>query len=1124
MENNIKVSVIVPIYNVEEYLEECLDSLVKQTLKGIEVLMIDDGSTDHSASIAKRFDEKYDHFHYFYKENGGLGNARNYAIPYVKGEYLIFLDSDDVVPEDAYKKMYDMAVRTGNDMVIGNVKRFNSSKEWDSGLHKRLFDSTYEHTSIYQKPELVYDTTSWNKLFKTSFYLENNFQFPEKILYEDIPVTIPAHFKANSVSMIDDICYLWRVRDGVSKSITQNRTQIINLQDRIKIMQMVNKYYEENITDEKALYMKDFKWLDIDLKIYINEFLNVDDEYLDYAMDAIAKFLKTIDKKIFDEIRVIDKLKYHYILQGNRTRLLEVLEYEKKAFKSLTISKKGNHYIGNLPFTDINKEDFSFEKQLSNFNPVQVIEQLQWDNHKLNVSGYFYLPKLKSQCDLKADAYLENIHTGEKVPVDLIKKDSKDLTNKFGKKYCRKPIRIARYNYDHCRFNLILDIDELEKLKGVYKVKIHYYNEIIDNTFTLSNNRKTLIRGNYLKYINNKKVFTHFVAGNDLEIFFEDYLEISVNETCDTQLKMNMSDEKIYISNENSNVQEINPSNIFLTQLNNGSNYFYSNRDNEIVYLSLTSQSEYIFKNKELWILDNDSKGAFYIAKYNDTAFVKKMYQQENKLFIHMEVPNVHNKLPKIIFKNEKYNYLVECDLILESTHEDFSTYILELDFENNESVVKNLASGDYKLYIEFDALHTFEIKAFKNQYYSFVNGQYKYLLYIDDASNLTMSSEYTWIKSENTVSKRRLIKKYIYPLFMKRKLQNNVIVFESFWGKQYSCNPKYLYEYIQENYPNMKCVWFLNDERIMVNGNAERVRQGSLQYYKYLATAKYFVNNVNFSAAYKKRTHQIEIQTMHGTPLKTLGLDVKEDFPDDKTRDTFLMKCHRWNHLIVQSDWTAEYTKSCYDFKKDYLRTGYPRNDILFEKNNDEDIACLKEKLGLPVEKKVILYAPTWRRKNYFDMQLDITDMQNKLGDDYILVLRLHHFSVKGLKKEMLNDFVYDFSSYPTIQDLYLISDILITDYSSVMFDYSILKRPMLFFTYDLEDYRDNMRGFNFDFEKVAPGPLLMNSEEVIEHILNIDIISKEYEKKYSAFVQQFTSYENGTASKQITDKLFNK
>ena len=153
--------------------------------------------------------------------------------------------------------------------------------------------------------------------------------------------------------------------------------------------------------------------------------------------------------------------------------------------------------------------------------------------------------------------------------------------------------------------------------------------------------------------------------------------------------------------------------------------------------------------------------------------------------------------------------------------------------------------------------------------------------------------------------------------------------------------------------------------------------------------------------------------------------------------------------------------------------------------------------------------------------MKLDVDDMKEKLSDDYILVLRLHHFSVSGLKDEMLNDFVYNFSSYPSIQELYLVSDILITDYSSVMFDYSILKRPILFFTYDLEEYRDNLRGLNIDFEKVSPGPLLHTYDEILQNILDISKFFDNYAEQYMNFMEMFISYEKGTASKQIFENV---
>ena len=245
-------------------------------------------------------------------------------------------------------------------------------------------------------------------------------------------------------------------------------------------------------------------------------------------------------------------------------------------------------------------------------------------------------------------------------------------------------------------------------------------------------------------------------------------------------------------------------------------------------------------------------------------------------------------------------------------------------------------------------------------------------------------------------------------------------------------------------------------------------------------------------------------------------------DDPDDRER--FLRRRARWDYLVVQSDKASKITASCYAYNKEFLRTGYPRNDILFEKNNKEDIQNLKEKLGIPSDKKVIMYAPTWRKRNYFDIHMDLEDMKNRLGNEYVLLLRIHPFAYGGFDKKILNDFVYNFSTYGSVEELYLVSDIVITDYSSVMFDYTILNRPILFYTYDLEEYRDYLRGFNFDFEHEAPGPLVETYSELVETIRNIDNISKEYDNQLQKFRNKFNEYEHGTASKQIFEKVFKK
>jgi len=193
----------------------------------------------------------------------------------------------------------------------------------------------------------------------------------------------------------------------------------------------------------------------------------------------------------------------------------------------------------------------------------------------------------------------------------------------------------------------------------------------------------------------------------------------------------------------------------------------------------------------------------------------------------------------------------------------------------------------------------------------------------------------------------------------------------------------------------------------------------------------------------------------------------------------------------------------------------------VLFAKNNEKDITDIKKKLGISPEKKVIMYAPTWRVRNQFNMKIDIQELKKQIQDDYVLMLRIHPFAVKGLKEDLLDEFVINVSNYPSVEELYLASDIVITDYSSVMFDYAILNRPMLFFTYDLEDYRDTLRGFNFDFVAEAPGPLLKTSDEVIQSIVNIDKVAQEHDEALQKFRKKFCEYEKGTASEQIFQRV---
>lgn len=363
--------------------------------------------------------------------------------------------------------------------------------------------------------------------------------------------------------------------------------------------------------------------------------------------------------------------------------------------------------------------------------------------------------------------------------------------------------------------------------------------------------------------------------------------------------------------------------------------------------------------------------------------------------------------------------------------------------------------------------------------------------------------------------------------------VDKNLILFESGLGKQYADSPRYIYEEILRQNLDYKKVWVYNKQHRFSDAKTKRIQRLSPQYYFYLLRAGYWVNNQNFPTYIKKRPQTTYLQTWHGTPLKKMLYDLDEVYgrnADYVERVGNAVK--NWDYLISPSPYASKVFRSAFRYDQKILEVGYPRNDIFYKPEKDIIARKVKNKLHLPKDKKIILYAPTFRdhqtngkNKFTFDLQMNLERMKEELGDEYIILLRLHVVIQTRLKlDENIRDFAYDVSNYPDIQELMLIADILITDYSSVMFDFANTNRPMIFFTYDLEEYRDRIRGFYLDFEKEAPGPFVFNTEEIIQSIKNIDKIKEQYKEKYRLFQENYCPLEDGKASKRVVDLVFKK
>ncbi len=300
------------------------------------------------------------------------------------------------------------------------------------------------------------------------------------------------------------------------------------------------------------------------------------------------------------------------------------------------------------------------------------------------------------------------------------------------------------------------------------------------------------------------------------------------------------------------------------------------------------------------------------------------------------------------------------------------------------------------------------------------------------------------------------------------------------------------------------------------------------------MASAKYWVSNSRMPLWIPKPKHTVYLQTWHGTPLKKLAADMDDVFMPgtniENYKQNFLKESANWDYLISPNPYSTKIFRRAFAFKKEMIESGYPRNDFLYNANNEKDILALKKKYQIPTDKKVILYAPTWRDDQYFekgkykfDLKLDLKQMQEQLGDQYIVLLRLHYLIANHIDVSEYKGFAFDFSHHEDIRELYMVSDLLITDYSSVFFDYANLKRPMIFFVYDIEDYRDRLRGFYFDFEEKAPGPLVKTTEEVIEEINKLEK-NKRLPRNFDEFYETFCSWEDGNATKRVVETVWGK
>jgi CDP-glycerol glycerophosphotransferase len=354
-------------------------------------------------------------------------------------------------------------------------------------------------------------------------------------------------------------------------------------------------------------------------------------------------------------------------------------------------------------------------------------------------------------------------------------------------------------------------------------------------------------------------------------------------------------------------------------------------------------------------------------------------------------------------------------------------------------------------------------------------------------------------------------------------------VVYNSFNGR-YSDNPRAIYEELARRGAGYEHLWTAEPGRPAPFPPATRsIEPSTPEHRRAVGAAKYIVANVEMREHLRKTPGMVFLQTWHGTALKRIGYDNRYVHANPAGFERDVEEYRRWDYLISPNAFTSEVMRSAFrGFDGEILETGYPRNDVLNSPEREAIRARVRRQLGIEDGQRAVLYAPTWRDNLYheqgpgsFELALDVDEMARRLGDDHVLMLRLH-FLVAGAAAGARGDAVRDVSQFEDIRELYLAADALITDYSSVMFDFAITGKPLLFYTYDLTHYRDELRGFYFNFEAEAPGPLCMEMDELIEALADERGTRRQFADRYAAFRRRYCYLDDGRAAERVVDRVF--
>ncbi|MCC9145760.1 MULTISPECIES: CDP-glycerol glycerophosphotransferase family protein [unclassified Arthrobacter] len=1157
------LSVIIPVHNVSAYLKACLESVLSQDYSRLEVIVVDDGSTDGSDDIVRQYGERDERIKFVQIPHSGNGIARNRGVAIARGEYLTFVDSDDVVMQGSYSHMVGRLVESGSDFAVGAFRRRKGGREWLPEMMAELHGTDRIGIRVEEFPDILRDVFLWNKVFRKDFWDASVGAIPEGVLYEDQEPIVRAFLRSRSFDVLSRPVYVWRIREDNS-SITQQKGSLTDLIDRMKAARIVTDFVLAEASEgvRNAWFTKS---LGEDLRLYINKVPNSGDEYWSVLQRSVSTLYGLSGPDVLCSLPLQDRVLAFLIAEDRRSDVEAVLVGMRDHGRTFPVAPTRVGLVGlpifsqglsvPLPTTVLRVEeaDIAIRTRLLDFKWLTP--------DTVQIRGAAYLTGIdSSKFTYTTSLSLINTATGESKTLDAVVEPdaridqvSEDRWNTYAETGFTALIPTANLlgagaasttNGQEWVLRVIVSAGGFTKSDVIR----HRDGELLP--FQLPKG-PALGRRRVVAQMDRAKGFRLRTVGYELMAHSVSSRGRFVEFTFDGQASPLPL--LLVLKNEHEHLISTATDTVFgrcfrvevpETPASNREvswDVVAQYEDNKSHYVGWPGSSDDLdsLPSPDRAVrIGTTGYGYLRVSARAWRVTVSDCRIDNEGKFLTLSGRSAHMKsrgervLDLILATNRNVIAPLSVDLV-PGTENFTAVFPLTSDKWGYGDAYPD--AGHYRLLLRTIA-STGQVS---RQRVQASGGMLSRLPeeHMGDKARIALTAEdrdrnfvvkilAPFKQNERGPRAQQLLREEY--LTGKGEIDKDAILFESFAGKSVTDSVKAISDELARRSDARRRYWSIADYSVPVPDGCTGVLMYSAEWYRLLNSAGTLINNNNFPHYFRKRDGQSYIQTWHGTPLKKIGNHTPLVNLTSSYRQLMTREAAAWDALLVQNQFAESVLPEAFGYSGRVICGGYPRNDILHGVASPKRRVDVRRTLGLAEGTTAILYTPTWRDNVRTDQNkfaavnyLEFEKVIEASGNDCVVLFRGHH-NIAGQRNTAGGSTFIDVTAYPEIADLYLAADMMITDYSSSMFDFCGTGKPLLFLAPDIDEYRTVTRGFYFDFESEAPGPILSSTEEVIDAVTRMESIREEYREAYKNFAYKYAPLDDGHAAHRIVDILF--